>query len=557
MIDLGEISQDRLMGWTRAIARWTRLSGTEEERASAEYVAGELRALGYDVRTTRHDAYISLPGPASLRVTGLPERAIPCITHSMGLSTPPQGFTIELVHAGQGRPEDHERAGTAGRFALVDGRATPQLAVDATRAGVAGLVCISGRLPHEMCCSPVWGSPGESTVAALPRVVLLSVARADGEGLRERCGRGHVEIHATAAVDTRWVKTPIVEGDLAPGHAQAEPTFVMLTGHLDSWYLGAMDNGTANATMLEVARLAARHRGELRRGLRVIFWSGHSHGRYSSSAWYADTRFVELDERCVVHVNADSLGAIDADGFGTNTVPETAALAIEAAARAAGAQLEARRTGRNSDQSFFGIGIPAVLGSVSRQEDGALGWWWHTPEDTLDKIDPARLVRDTKIFVHVAERLLTEPVLPLDYGESAADIRANLEALARAAGDRFDLAPAIGEAARLEKLCRLLTASARTQAGSPARVRAINVCVQQLGRTLIPATYTVAGRHGHDPALDVPFLPRLQGLRRLAGLAPDSDAARLLAVDLIRARTEVTSAVRRAAALVEACLAEA
>jgi hypothetical protein len=29
--------------------------------------------------------------------------------------------------------------------------------------------------------------------------------------------------------------------------------------------------------------------------------------------------------------------------------------------------------GRNSDQSFFGIGIPTILGSVSRLADGALG----------------------------------------------------------------------------------------------------------------------------------------------------------------------------------------
>src|SRR5688500_6613614 len=94
---------------------------------------------------------------------------------------------------------------------------------------------------------------------------------------------------------------------ISPGHPEADPTFVMLTGHLDSWYLGAMDNATANATMLEVARLMAAQRTRLRRGVRVLFWSGHSHGRYSSSAWYADNFFVELDERCVAHVNADCL----------------------------------------------------------------------------------------------------------------------------------------------------------------------------------------------------------------------------------------------------------
>lgn len=538
VIDLDVVSPERLMQSTRALARWTRLSGTAEERASAEYVAEQLRTMGYAVELITHDAYISLPGPAALRVAHPEARDLPVITHSMGIAT--TGMTAELVYAGRGTLGAHANAGTAGKFALVDGRASPQGALDATRAGALGVVCISGQLPHEMCCSPVWGNPAESTADLLPKVVLLSVARADGEALRALCRAGRVQIHVTAEVQTGWTPTPIVQGDLAG----SEPTFVMLSGHLDSWYLGAMDNGSANATMLEVARLMAERRSTLRRGLRVLFWSGHSHGRYSSSAWYADTRFVELDERCVAHVNADSLGAIDADSFGTNSMPETAALAIEATGRVAGAKLEAKRVGRNSDQSFFGIGIPTILGSVSRQADGALGWWWHTPEDTIDKIDPARLARDARIFLHVVDRLLTEPVLPLDYAASAADIRAALEPLP------FDLEAPISEARRLESACAQLGAAAGDGA---ARV---NACLQQLGRLLIPVTYTAAGRHAHDPALDVPFLPKLQGARRLATLDPESDAARLLTVDLVRARSELTSALRRAANAAEACLRE-
>ena len=41
----------------------------------------------------------------------------------------------------------------------------------------------------------------------------------------------------------------------------------------------------------------------------MAFWSGHSHGRYASSAWYADTFWHDLHERCVCHVNIDSVGA--------------------------------------------------------------------------------------------------------------------------------------------------------------------------------------------------------------------------------------------------------
>src|SRR5687768_10386244 len=188
-IDLELVSHERLMASTRAIAQWTRLSGTPDERAAADWVAAELRQIGYAVRVLGHDAYISLPGPATLRVTAPGSRDFPCITHSMGASTPPGGLDAPLVYVGRGEPDDLARDKVIGKIVLVDGRATPQRAVDATRAGALGVVCISGRIAQEMCCSPVWGNPGESTVGRLPRVVLLSVAAAEGEALRDLCRR--------------------------------------------------------------------------------------------------------------------------------------------------------------------------------------------------------------------------------------------------------------------------------------------------------------------------------------------------------------------------------
>ena len=62
--------------------------------------------------------------------------------------------------------------------------------------------------------------------------------------------------------------------------------------------------------------------------------------------------------------------------------------------------------------------------------------------------------------------------------------------------------------------------------------------------------------HAHDPALETEFLPTLRHARRLAGLAPDSDEARLAGVDLVRGRNAIVDALRRAQRRVESCLAE-
>ncbi len=553
MVDLDAVSAETLTRYNTAIAQWTRLSGSADERSAAEYVAGELRALGLMTQVILHDAYISLPGPATLRVTSPRAQELFCITHSMGRPTSPGGVTAELVYAGRGSLADYAAAGAAGKMALVEGRATPQHAVNATRAGALGIVAISGRHAHEMCCSPVWGNPSHSTMGELPHAHLLSVHQADGEALRALCQAGRVEVAFTAAVETGWTKTPIVVGDLAAGHPQAEPgKYVLFSGHLDSWYVGAMDNGSANATMLEVARLMSARRGAMRRALRIAFWSGHSHGRYSSSAWYADSHWADLRAGCAIHVNIDSVGAVDADDFGTNSMPETAQVAVDAVREVADAQLDAHRVGRNSDQSFWGLGIPSLLGSVSRQRDHSLGWWWHTPHDTLDKIDPVRLVRDAKIFARVIGRLCEEAVLPLDYAASAADLRAGIELAARQAGGVVDLGPVVEEATRLEGLCRRLMEAAG-RAGDAA-APAINACYQALGHALIPVGYTAAGPFAHDAALETGFLPPLRPARRLEGLDPGSDEAKFLAVDLVRGRNAVAAALRQACAAAEACL---
>jgi len=551
-MELDTVSQSHLVTFNQTIAQWTRLSGSADERAAAKYVAKQLKSFGYTTRILTHDAYISLPGKATLRVVAPEAREVPVITHSMGMPTGPGGLSAELVYAGKGSVG--EFANAAGKLGLVEGRATPQLAVNATEAGVKGVVFISDRYPREMCCSPVWGNPSQRTVGQLPAVVLLSVNRADGEALRDLCRAGRVEVHATAEVTTEWTTTPIVVADMAAGHPEAEDRFVLFSGHLDSWYVGAMDNGSANATMLEVARVIAPHRKRLRRGLRIAFWSGHSHGRYSSSAWYADTYWAELAARCLVHVYIDSVGAVDADSFGTNSMPQTAGVAKSAVRHVAGAELEAKRLGRNSDQSFLGIGVPSIFGSVSRQADGTLGWWWHTPHDTLDKIDPVRLVRDAKIFLLTIDRLLTDSVVPFDYTATAADLRASLRELAEASGPGFDLSPALSAAARLETLCRRFSRAASAASKGGPRAAAVNACIHELGRILVPAAYTTSGRYAHDAALETPFLPGLQAARELPALGPESEAGKFLRVDLVRAQNALTDALQRACACVEAFL---
>ncbi|MDR7483281.1 MAG: M28 family peptidase, partial [Armatimonadota bacterium] len=428
-----QVSADRLMADTQAIARWVRLSGTPEELEAARYVQGQLRRAGCRTRLLMHDAYISLPGPAALTLTAEgASREVACVTHSFAASTGPAGLEAEAVYAG-GAPAGFAAAGVAGKVAVVDGLASPGVVAAAERAGAAGVVCLNyDPHVHEMIVSTIWGSPPLDALDRLPKIPVVSVAGRDAGPVREATRSGGARARLVTQVQTGWRTTPLVIGDL-PG--AVEDTFVLFSGHLDSWHRGAMDNGTANATMLEIARILGRARRY--RGVRFAFWSGHSHGRYSGSTWYADTFWHELNARCVAHVNVDSTGGLGAVVNRHAYVMPEARAVVEAAVRAvAGGRFEGTRPGRMGDQSFLGIGIPSLLMDISEQpgdsphasrdfsvfsggDTGGLGWWWHTTEDTPDKIDPALLVRDCRIYLGVVHTLATAPVLPLDYTATA------------------------------------------------------------------------------------------------------------------------------------------
>jgi hypothetical protein len=564
------VSADAMMQDLSEFARRIKLSGTKPELESFHYLQLRLKTLGFRTRLIQHDAYISLPGAARLDVGNA---QVACITHSFSQSSGPGGLRGSLVQVGAGTAADFAAADVRGKVALIDGIAVPATSARATEAGAIGQVHISPHEHlHEMCISPVWGSPTSETLARLPQTVVLSVAKADGDRLKERLAKGET-ITATlhAEVDTRWRPTPILVAEMSSPNGGPDESFVMFSGHHDTWHYGVMDNGTANATMVEVARLCATQRPGWKRGLRVCFWSGHSHGRYSGSTWYADEYWDDLDRRCVAHVNIDSTGGKGATVLtDALTSAELRAFGREMVATE-GQQTIGLRMSRAGDQSFWGIGVPSmfmgmgeqpagsgtdvaggVLGSASGRKGAGFGWWWHTPDDTLDKIDPVLLQRDARVYVHTLWHLLHDVVLPLDYAEWANDFRTELEKLRGSLGTRIDLGTLL---TRTEQL-HAKTTQLRERAHDHTRAPTINAALMQISRALVPIDYTRGDRFNHDPALGQSPYPPLDPIRALAS-AKDGDEAKFAVVAAVRARNRVAHALGQANAALDRCLAGA
>ena len=71
-----EVSADQLMEYNRNIAQWIRLSGSDEEREAFDYIASVIEGWGVSYERFNPICLVSLPGPASLRISGLDGQSI-------------------------------------------------------------------------------------------------------------------------------------------------------------------------------------------------------------------------------------------------------------------------------------------------------------------------------------------------------------------------------------------------------------------------------------------------------------------------------------------------
>src|SRR3954451_13319210 len=104
----------------------------------------------------------------------------------------------------------------------------PGKGLTAERAGAIGQIHINDEHIHEMCISPVWGTPIPETAHLLPKVPAVAVARPDGDRLLSALQQGTVSVRLVPEPYREWVKIPTLTAEL-PG--TAEDGYVLFSGH--------------------------------------------------------------------------------------------------------------------------------------------------------------------------------------------------------------------------------------------------------------------------------------------------------------------------------------
>jgi len=164
---------------------------------------------------------------------------------------------------------------------------------------------------------------------------------------------------------------------------------------------GADDNASGTAGVLELARLLAPQKGQLRRGILFANFAGEELGLLGSAAWVKEpTRPLD---KAVAMLNMDMIGRIKdqkvyVGGVGTGS---TLKAAVEQAQSNSGFKIEYSPGGYSSSDhtSFVAKKIPVLFFFSGLHSD------YHKPSDTWEKINPESAAKLLDVVGATGEQL--------------------------------------------------------------------------------------------------------------------------------------------------------
>jgi len=556
-----------------------RLAGTEELKRMAEYLRDQMLSYGLKAEVVEFDALVGFTGTAELTVLEPENRVIQCQPFVHIANTTKAGIQGELVFVSSGGIDEYQGRDVRGKITLSELSYSPprqeKQRLAAEQGSVAQIMINWGPSESKTLAygsvKPPWGNPTPATVADMPRIPSITICRSDGEYLINLCQKGRVRVWLRAQSPEEWRQSQNTLGFLE-GTEEPEK-FIIFGGHMDSWGGGVTCNATGNFAVLEIARVLARYRQEFKRSIRFGFWSGHETGTMVGSSWFVENFWDEIDRNGIVYINVDSPGMKGSSRYAAASSTELIRFAQGVEREVLGEETGRRRLSHIGDQSFMGIGVPAISGRTEYPPELVKAWhganlapWHHSDEMTLDKMDLGVMLKAMKVYVGYIVRLCNQAVFPFDHVAVARELRDRLEVIHSSVGGRLNLSTARKYAqqlmakaqaldGRLEEL-RQETRGTTSWKDNP-KVLLANRAQMKLSRILHPINFSVAHRYGFDhyglTALTTP-IPCLYDSRYLLTLPHNSTEYRALLTHLGQQVNRVSDGLRDAGELIEMTL---
>lgn len=393
-------------GWTLLESLTTeigpRLGGTEGEARAREWGVRKLKSLGFknvriepfDLpvwRRIEEEAAIVSPFPQKLHATalgfsvgtpadGIEGEVVRFSTLAELRAAPMEGFEGKIVFVDEPMTRTQDGSGYGPAVAKRSGAAS-----EAARRGALGSVIRSvgtdsHRNPHTGMMRYEEG---------LTPVPAIAISNPDADQLARalRLADGPVVVSMKVSVDLQPDgRSGNVIGEI-PGQTD---DIVLVGGHLDAWDLGAgaVDDGAGIAITTAAAKLVGDLKGKPKRTIRVIMWGAEETGLIGARA-YAEAHKEKLGRHVFASESDFGAGRVWRfdSGFGEGSV-DKAPFFEEALAPLGVIPGNNNAFGGPDVTPLRQAGVPVA----SLRQDGTDYFdLHHTPDDTLDKVDPEAL----------------------------------------------------------------------------------------------------------------------------------------------------------------------
>ncbi|TXC71493.1 M20/M25/M40 family metallo-hydrolase [Sphingomonas ginsenosidivorax] len=181
---------------------------------------------------------------------------------------------------------------------------------------------------------------------------------------------------------------------------------VLVGGHLDSWDLGtgAIDDGAGVAITAAAAKIVMDAPGTMRRTIRVVWFGDEESGGFGGAAYakaHAGERHATAAES---DFGADSVWRFE------SSLPDAAKPIVDRLAVA----LTPLGIIRGADMPHGGTDVGPIIATgvagIDLNQSGQRYFdWHHTPEDTLDRIDPAQLKQNVAAWTAMLATVADAP----------------------------------------------------------------------------------------------------------------------------------------------------
>ncbi|RFU70565.1 aminopeptidase [Peribacillus saganii] len=399
---INNINVDNIYNNIEYLSQTPRVAGTAAEQNAIQFVKEQFESYGYKTELQEFEFYgYTAPETVELKISDYSGELDPrSFTYGMD-----GNVTGDLVYVGLGTDADIADIADKdlrGKIALIQ-RGSISFAdkvLNAAKAGAKGVIIFNNA---EGVINGTLGVPNDDYVP------VVGVTQEVGQALTESLSKGESR---TATINIEGA-----EGGMKTSHnviATKAPTnknkatngIVAIGAHHDSVQgaPGANDDASGTAMTLELARVLKDLPTNTE--LRFITFGAEELGLIGSE-YYASQLSEEEKNRFVGYFNLDMVGSRDAGDLVINVADGNPNI-VSDAAQESSARLNGEATplelGGSSDHvSFTEVGIPAAS-FIHRP----LEPWYHTPDDTIDKISKEKL-QDVAEIVGTAVYDLVRP----------------------------------------------------------------------------------------------------------------------------------------------------